>query len=555
MGKKTLILGGLGAGVAVLAVFVVGGLTRAGSDPASRVPTYEVKRSDLTISVTEGGTIKSLDQRTVKSEVEGQTTIIWLVEEGKRVEQGELLIELDASALVDRRVDQQINVQNAEASFIRAREQLEVVRSQNRSDVLAAELDERFAREDLIKYLEGEYPSQLMEAQAAVTLAEEELRRAADKFEWSTRLFEEKYVSETEFRADELAHKRAELEVTLAKEALKLLEEYTHTRRVTELDAAIEQTKMALDRVQRKAASDLVQADADLKAKEAEYGQQRDKLAKIDDQISKTKIKAPVAGMVVYATSAEMRWRGDSQPLQEGTQVREREDLIFLPTADSMMVEMKVHESSLGKIVPGQRAEVRVDAVPDRVYQGRVARIAPLPDATSVWLNPDLKVFSTQIVIDGSHPELRTGMSCKAEVFVDHYDDALAVPMQCVVREGGVPKVYVIEGGQSVVRTVEIGLDNNSLVHVLAGLEPGERVSMVPPLSAEPRRRPGRPADEPALAGAGGSGETAAVESVAAPAASAPAEPGAGRPSGAPGGGSRPVRPAGGAAMPPRSGG
>ncbi len=481
MGSKGILWIVIGIAAALLAVIVIGGLTRADSSGANLSPTFEVRRAPLTISIDEAGTIKALDQRIIKSEVEGRTTIISIVDEGTRVEAGDLLIELDASSLVDRRVDQQISVQNTQAQYIRAREQVEVTKSQNQSDIIAAELEKKFAEEDVVKYNEGEYPSQLMDAEAKVTLAEEELRRAKDKLDWSARLYEEKYVSETEFRADELAFKRADLELKLQQESLKLLKDFTHQRRLAELDAAVEQTALALDRVKRKAAADLVQAEADLAAREAEFNQQQSKLDKIDDQLAKTKIYAPVSGMVVYATSAEFSWRGDSEPLDEGTEVRERQELIYLPTADSMMVEIKIHESSLGKVTVGQRATVQVGAT-GREYTGIVRRIAPLPDPTSVWLNPDLKVFQTEVVIDGSHPELRTGMSCEVSIDIESYDDAIAIPVQCVVREKGQPMAYVVSGGREVATPIEVGLDDNAVVHVTSGLEPGQFVSMTPPL-------------------------------------------------------------------------
>ncbi|GJM19476.1 MAG: hypothetical protein DHS20C14_16890 [Phycisphaeraceae bacterium] len=525
MGSRGIIWTVVGIAALLLVVVVIGGLSRAGGGETSKVSTFEVRRAPLAISVVEGGTIKALDQRVIKCEVEGRTTIISIVEEGARVEVGDLLIELDASEMVDRRVDQQIRVQNAEAAFIRARESLEVTKSQNLSEITAAELEKRFAGEDVTKYVEGEYPSQLMDAEAKVTLAEEELRRAADKLDWSTKLYAEKYVSETEFRADELAQKRAELEVRLAKESLRLLNEYTHQRSLTELEAAVEQTTMALDRVKRKASADLVQAEADLKAKEAEYGQQMDKLTKLDDQLAKTKMYAPVAGMVVYATSAEFSWRGDSEPLDEGTEVRERQELIYLPTADSMMVEIKIHESSLGNVQVGQTAKVHVEAT-GKDYTGLVQRIAPLPDATSIWLNPDLKVFSTQIVIDGSHPELRTGMSCESTIVIEEYTDAIAIPMQCVVREHGQATAYVVSGGDEIPTPIEIGMNDNSVVRVISGLDPGQRVSMTPPLNREsttsaapaeaqartgqnggttrPAAQRSRPARRPATASSGG---------------------------------------------------
>lgn len=449
----------------------------------SKMATYTVQRAPLSITLTESGTVKSRDQYVVKNQVEGRTSIIYVIDEGTVVEEGELLVELDASELEDRLVDQQIQVENSEADYVSAKESLEVVKLQTQSNVAQATLDNDFAIEDKEKYLKGEWPAQLMEAETDVTLKDEELRRTTDEFKWSERLYEEKYLSETEYRADELAMKRAQLQLALSKENLNLLKEFTHKRRLAELDSNIEQMGLNLERVQREAASDLVQAQARLRAREAELKRQQDRLAKIEDQIAKTKMFAPANGMVVYATSSEFSWRGDTEPLDEGQEVRERQELIHLPTADSMMVRMQIHESSLGKVKIGQPVRIRIDALPESSFTGRVTKIAPLPDAQSVFMNPDLKVYDTDVMIDGVHPQLRTGMSCQATILIEDHLDAIAVPLQSVVGRGNQSLVYVVSGNEAVARPVVTGLDNNAMIHIVDGLKPGEKVLLVPPLS------------------------------------------------------------------------
>ena len=97
------------------------------------------------------------------------------------VKKGDLLIELDSSDLLDRQIDQEIRVQNAEASFIRARENLAVAENQAKSDIDKAELTFEFAKQDLTKYNEGEYPNQLKESESRITLAQEKVQRAEEK--------------------------------------------------------------------------------------------------------------------------------------------------------------------------------------------------------------------------------------------------------------------------------------------------------------------------------------------------------------------------------------
>lgn len=475
--------------IVVIVVGVLGAfaLTRVGGSgiASGAEPTFRVRQGLLTISVVESGTIKSLEQVSLKSEVEGQATLIYLMPEGTNVRKGDLLVELDASRLQDDLTQQQISVDNAEAAFIRARENLAVAKNQAESDISKAELDYQFAEEDVKQYVEGLHPKEVKEAESNITLAREELERAAEKLKWSERLYEEKYISQTELEADRLTHNRAQLNYELAVAALQLLQDYTSKRKLAELESNVEQMQMALERVKLQANADIVQAGADLKAKETELRQQRSKFEKFEGQLAKTKIFAPRDGLVVYATSAQGRGRHRTEPLEEGQAIRERQELIYLPSAESMMAEVQIHESSLEKVRIGLPVRVSVDALPGHMFTGRVAKIAPLPDAQSAWLNPDLKVYPTQIHLDGSQPELRTGMSCRAEIIVEQHAEALYVPVQAVLRIGGEPTVYVRERAGFEPQPIRIGLDNNSMVHVLAGLEPEQEVLLTPPLEAK----------------------------------------------------------------------
>ena len=479
------LIGGL-AVVAVIGTGVIWLTVVRGSDKSGQeVPTFTAKRGPLTISVVESGTIKARDQVIIKNEVEGRTSIITLVREGTRVHKGDLLVELDVSALQDGKIDQEIRVQNAEAAYINARENLAIATSKAVSDVNQAELAVEFARKDLRKYEQGQYPKDVNEMKMRIGLAQEELERAKHTLDWSNRLFQEKYISETEKTADELTVKRKTLELDLANANLAMLEDFTHPRQIRQLQSDVQQAESALDRAKRKAEADKRQAQAELTAKEAEYTRQKTKLVKIEDQIKKTKIPAPSDGLVIYATSTKGGFASMmKEPLNEGQQVIERQELIYLPTGASTMAEIGIHEASLAKVRVGQPALVTVETLPGKRFLGTVGLVAPLPDSTGLFLNPDLKVFNAQIYIDTNDPVLRSGTTCKAEIIVETYEDAVYVPVQAVTRVAGDTLVYVRDGKAVVPRKVEIGLDNNRMIRIVRGLEEGEVVLLDPPLKA-----------------------------------------------------------------------
>jgi len=475
--------------VAALALIVVWlTVVRGGEDTGGRVETVAAKRGPLTISVPAAGMLKAKDPEIIRNSLEGRATIISIIPEGTRVQEGDLLVELDVSTLVDARVDQVILWKNAEAAFINARETLAITANQAASDVELAKLTLAFAKQDLEKYTGkgGQYENDLAAADGKIKLNAEEKTKAQDYLDWSQKLFDEKYLSKTQLQADQLALQRADLNLQVATNDALLLKKYMYNRQIAQLTSDVNQAGMALERTEAKARANLAQAKAELSAKDQEFQRQKDKLAKIDDQITKGKLFAPTEGMVVYATSgAGGHGHDDRPPLADGVQVWERQELIYLPRSTSTVAEVDVREASLPKVHAGLPALVTVEALAGKKLMGTVTRIAPLPDPQSMWMNPDLKVYKTEITLDSNDPTLRSGMNCKAEIIVEQHDDAVYVPVETVLRVGGQPTVYVLkEDDATEERKVEIGFDDKNLVRIVSGLQEGELVLLTPPLKA-----------------------------------------------------------------------
>jgi hypothetical protein len=242
---------------------------------------------------------------------------------------------------------------------------------------------------------------------------------------------------------------------------------------------------MSLERTERKSRALVIQADADLKAKELEYKRKKDKFEKIEDQLKKAKIYSPTDAMVIYATTARRGgWRDRREPMDVGVELTERQELFHLPTAQSAMVEVDIHEASLEKVRLGLPVVVTVDALPGQRFLGSVQRIAPLPDPQFMWMNPDLKVYNTDVYLEGNIPSLRTGMSCKVEIIVEQYEDVVYVPVQTVLRVGGESTVFVVKDSSIEGRKVKVGLDNRRMIRIISGLSEGEHVLMAPPLES-----------------------------------------------------------------------
>ncbi|HUR28613.1 MAG TPA: hypothetical protein VM509_10530 [Planctomycetota bacterium] len=444
-----------------------------------------VRRGPLAIRVVERGSLKAADFVSIKNELEGSSTILSLVKEGVIVKEGDLICELDATNQIERRVTQEIAVRNADAAFVKSTQNYAIQQSQNESDVAQAQQKLAFAEQDLRKYLEGDKMLSLSKAEQEITLQEEEYKRAANKLDWSEKLSQRGFLTATELEADRLSKNRSGVLLDQAKAEQKLLLDFQVQRDTDKLQADLKEARRELDRVQLQAKARLVDFESDKLTNEAKLKIEKEKLNKLDNQIAKAKIYAPKAGMVVYAKQDEGgRGMGQSQPIQEGTQVRERQELITIPTAGGMLGTVSLHESVLKQIKPGQLCDVRVDALAPKQFHGTVKNVAVLPDQNSWFANPNTRLYTTMVEIVDGVEEMRPGMSCSVEIRVEDIADAIYIPVQAVFRHLGKNIAFVDAGaGKYDVATVKTDRFNDSHVQITEGLKEGQIVLLSAPLA------------------------------------------------------------------------
>jgi len=521
------------AAVVSVGVFALLRKTPGGSgDSNPSTGLFAVKRGELAISVTESGSIKAVKTKDLKSEVEGQASIVNIVPEGtvitpEDVNDGKVLVELDSSKLKEQLSQREIELTTAEASYADANESHLIQVKQNESDITASELKVKFTLMDLQKYLGktvaeslvekaiadpdssidiasllkdpnslgGEASQKLRELQGNISLAKSNLEKAAYTLEWTEKLHEKQYVAETELRKDRLDKQRIEIEEEKARIALTLFQLYEFAKQSEQLLSDYNEARRELERTEARARAQLAQAKARLASARSTFEMQEQRLNKLHKQIEACMIRAPAVGQVVYWSSTQQWVR---VKIEQGAQVPEGYKIITIPDASEMKVEVKIHETWIDRIEPNQPADITVEAFPDKTFTGRVLKKAPLADATD-FLNPDLKVYSTDIGIDGTHDALKTGMTGKVTVIIDKLQDVLYVPIQSVVTVED-KKICYIAGSPAQKREVETGLFNDNFVEIKSGLVEGEKVLLNPPKWTEPEKTEEQPETESELA-------------------------------------------------------
>lgn len=402
-----------------------------------------VKRQNLVITVTERGTLESASNLDVFNQVEGQTTILWILPEGSQVKKGDKVVELDSATLKDNLTNQEIATRRAKADYEQARKTFEV------AEIAVKE------------YKFGTYEQEKQTIQGEQKLAESELQRARDRLKWSSAMLEKSYISNSQVIADQLAELKAEISKRQAETRMTVLNKYTKKKQETELEANVEKAR------------------SDMMAKEQTYQLELTKEEKLKKQIVNCLLYAPGDGLIVYANDAN-RNRGNNQPqIEEGAVVRERQKIFSLPDINSMQANTKVHESMVDRIEPGLFSQIRVDAFANAKLTGKVKKVAPLPDPSS-FFSSDIKVYTTLVTVDQTFSALRPGMSAEVTILIDTLKDVLCIPVTAVLPLQGKDYVYIKTPTGPKRVEVQLGKTNDILIEIKEGVKEDDQVAMNP---------------------------------------------------------------------------
>ncbi len=269
-----------------------------------------------------------------------------------------------------------------------------------------------------------------------------------------------------------------------------------------ERDLQLVRTNVVSQDVVDSAQSAFRQAQAQVALDQAAIKQQQASLSQAEVNLNYTNIVSPVAGTVV------------SRNVDVGQTVAAsfQTPTLFLIAKDltQMQVDSNVSESDIGYVRDGQHAVFRVDAFPDRDFDGLVGQVRQAPITVQ-------NVVTYDVVVNVSNPELllKPGMTANVSIVTARRDNVLRVPVQALRFHPGerrheqpaaatgpqsdhtLPRkrVWVLENGRLKRVAVTTGLDDGTYVEILSGdLRPGELVATdVMRQAASSARPPGPP--------------------------------------------------------------
>jgi len=483
--------------LAVVALAIAGGVTVAmmgGRDDADAhgegggtLEQYIVAKTSFDITTTANGELEAKNQIEIRNQLEQQATITYIIDEGKIVRKGELLIKLNDDAIKTNINEELLQVETAKAMLTQAEEAYNIQVSENESNLRKAQLKVELAKLALEQWEKGEVKSKRQELELAREKAKREYERLKEKYEQSKQLQDRGFLSKDELQRDELAFVEAEAMVARTTLDCEVYEQYQYPTEQKQKTSDLEEAEAELARVVSKNESDLATKKAELENRRRQLAIREEKLAKLEAQLAACTMVAPADGLVVYSTSMERGWGwGGEGPLQIGRQVYPNQLLIVLPDTSEMVASVKVHESLAGRIRPGLPATVKIEALGGHVFDGTVTSIGVLAENVSRWMDPNLREYTVKIALqDAAGAGLKPSMRCEGEIRLGRVEDAISVPLQAIFNEGFLRYVYIPSGSKYIRRPISIGRRSDRFAEITAGLEIGERVLLREPSPGE----------------------------------------------------------------------
>ena len=426
-------------------------------------PTLELTSQDIEpvrtvrydVTVNAPGEVQSANNTVVECEIErlavytqgramvsrGSTRILKLIPDGSHVKKGDVLALLDSRDFEEIVRLQKINLEQALAMQ------------------KYTEMDLEVSGIALQEYLKGSAVQTVKALQGQIAMATFDASRTTGRLEWSRKMFEKGYLSKTTVRAEELALQRSDLMLTRAQTALNTFQKFTLPKTEHSFQARIMSQTYLLKYYQRWVAS------------------QRERLEKFQNQVAKCTVRAPHDGMVIYANEND----GDTR-VEEGSEMRQGQDMFYLPDLHDMQVLVKLNESIVEKVEVGMPVNVLVQSLDQREYAGKVEKIAEFPIPPSSWRSsPEVKNYYCVVKIEGKPEDLRPGLTAEIKVMTGKARESLAVSPEVVHLEDDKEYCFVVGDGNHIEkREIRTRTADAGSLEILEGLTEGEMVLRSP---------------------------------------------------------------------------
>ncbi|MBM4045082.1 MAG: efflux RND transporter periplasmic adaptor subunit [Planctomycetes bacterium] len=486
--KLLILLLVLGLPAAALAYFLTG---RVDVDSLIVVP---VAKGDLQVKLRSTGKLEAEKSTRITTNIAWQS-IVFLAPEGQLVKKGDKLVEFAREELEEQARNARAELRVSEARLEEAKKALEAARLQALRDIEMKKADLAIAQLELHNLRSLPRPDDVKEADVELRRANAVLAAAKEEYDRLVRLSaaDVGIVLQQDMRETKQAYEKAKGEQETATLERRLVLQGAHPDEIKEAELKVSQCEIKLAQTEKGLPEQTKQLEATVEKAKAEADKFKNQLQKREEELRDTEIKAPEDGMVVYRIV-------ETKKIAKGMKVWKGSGIMDLPNLSKMIIKAKVRESQIDLVAVGQTASIQVDALPGRVFTGKVTEKGKVAkDITEGevvgWgearADSGVKIFDVTVTLDQSDPEiLRPNLITRIEILASTLKGVTYVPTDAVAEKDGKKTASVYAGGRLRPREVKVGQSVDDLVVITEGLQPGERVCLGPKGEAASGRKP-----------------------------------------------------------------
>ncbi|MCK9273504.1 MAG: efflux RND transporter periplasmic adaptor subunit [Syntrophales bacterium] len=327
------------------------------------------------------------------------------VREGQTVTGGQLLAELDSREFTALYNQAAANFDQARSLYDQRVAVLELYSLTLPAEVERAESAARSALFHLAELEAGTRVQNIEQARQAMLAARsvmEDAQKNAGRYE---ALYQKGIVSEKERDSLVLGYKTSLREYERSRKAYDLAKEGSRTETIQAARARLDEAQAAVKESQ----SNLKRLDAlreDVEAGKAQIRLAEAALEKAKINLEYTQLKAPFSGRIT------------SRSLEPGEYAVPGQEILRLSDLSRMDLKIFVDETRIGTVKPEQKAEVRVDSFPDKIFYGSVSFISQEAEFTPKFIQTHKErvklVYLVEISIPNPESLLKPGMPADA---------------------------------------------------------------------------------------------------------------------------------------------
>lgn len=197
------------------------------------------------------------------------------------------------------------------------------------------------------------------------------------------------------------------------------------------------------------------------------------RIAKYQAALASTTIRTPEDGIVMFAKD----WSGKTYGKDSEINIW-RPLIATLPDMSVAISETYIREIDIAKIELGDSVRITIDALPDKVFWGKVIQIATIGEDHKDF---DMKAFKVLIRFERSDKDMKPGMSANNDIVIASYTDKLLVPMKAVFSKQGKQIVYLKHGSKITEQEIKLVAENEQFGVVENSIEEGDVVLLYQP--------------------------------------------------------------------------